>query len=254
MKILVSRSLFKLILLIAFIFASNILLSENISIDYEFDDEISWAVAENYNIDILEPINRPIYYFNDFLYQHFFNPINNIYIVHVPKGIRVSIKNFFTNLKYPVRFFSNILQFKIKESYYESLKFGINSTVGIFGINTPADKFSVLNDIPEEDFGQVLAFWGIPKGPFIMVPILGPSTLRDLPASMIDRKLNFIDVNSDNWGTVKSEWIILLNTSEILSINEEMLPKYDKIKMSSLDVYTAIRSAYLQQRDNDLGE
>ena len=87
-----------------------------------------------------------------------------------------------------------------------------------------------------------------------MVPILGPSTLRDLPASMIDRKLNFIDVNSDNWGTVKSEWIILLNTSEILSINEEMLPKYDKIKMSSLDVYTAIRSAYLQQRDNDLGE
>ena len=127
---------FKLILLIAFIFASNILLSENISIDYEFDDEISWAEAENYNIDILEPINRPIYYFNDFLYQHIFNPITNIYIVHVPKRIRVSIKIFFTNLKYPVRFFSNILQFKIKESYYESLKFGINSTVGIFGINT----------------------------------------------------------------------------------------------------------------------
>ena len=86
------------------------------------------------------------------------------------KRIRVSIKNFFTNLKYPVRFFSNILQFKIKESYYESLKFGINSTVGIFGINTPADKFSVLNDIPEEDFGQVLAFWEYLRGRLLWFP------------------------------------------------------------------------------------
>ena len=63
-----------------------------------------------------------------------------------------------------------------------------------------------------------------------MVPILGPSTLRDLPARFVGRKINIIDINSGNWDTVDSEWIALLNTAEILSINEEMLPRYESVK------------------------
>ena len=207
-----------------------------------------------FNNDILEPINRQVHNFNDFVYQYVLDPATKLYVDCTPDNVRNSFKNFFSNLKYPIRFISNILQFKIKEAYYESLKFGMNSTVGIFGINTPSDKYSVLNEMPDEDLGQVLAVWGIPEGPYIMVPILGPSTLRDLLAGFFGRKINIIDINSDSWDTVESEWITLLNTAEILSINEEMLPRYNSLKTTSIDFYTALRSSYLQQRDKVISE
>ena len=134
------------------------------------------------------------------------------------------------------------------------MKFGINSTIGIFGIYSPANKYDFLNEIPNEDLGQVLAVWGVPAGPYIMVPILGPSTLRDLPARIIGREINPIDVSSDNWNTVDAQWITLLNTAEILSLNEEILPKYKKLKKVSIDPYTALRYTYFQQRKLEVGQ
>ena len=87
-----------------------------------------------------------------------------------------------------------------------------------------------------------------------MVPILGPSTFRDLPARIVGRNLNPIDVSSDNWDTVESEWVDLLNAVEILSINEEMLPRYMSLQKTSIDPYTALRSAYLQQRAQEVSQ
>ena len=254
MKILVKHSLYNKVFLSIFLIFSSTVFADNINLDYEFYEEMDWSEGASLNNDILEPINRPVHYFNDFVYQHVLDPITKLYVDCTPDSVRNSFKNFFTNLKYPIRFISNVLQLKIKNAYYESLKFGMNSTIGIFGINTPSDKYSVLYEVPDEDLGQVLAVWGIPEGPYIMVPILGPSTLRDLPARFVGRKINIIDINSDNWDTVESEWIALLNTAEILSINEEMLPRYESVKMSSIDFYTALRSAYLQQRDQAISE
>ena len=254
MKTLVKHSLYnKVILSLSLLFCTTVF-ADDINLAYEFSEEMDWTESSSLNSDILEPINRPVHHFNDFVYQHVLDPVTKFYVDCTPNRVRISFKNFFSNLKYPIRFVSNVLQFKIKEAYYESLKFGINSTIGIFGINTPSEKYSVLNEIPDEDLGQVLAVWGIPEGPYIMVPILGPSTLRDLPARFVGRKINIFDINSDNWDTVDSKWIALLNTAEILSINEEMLPRYESVKKTSIDFYTALRSAYLQQRDQAISE
>lgn len=254
MKTLVKHSLYSKVLLSISLLFSTTVFADDINLDYEFSEEMDWTEGSSLNSDILEPINRPVHHFNDFVYRHVLGPVTKLYVDCTPNRVRISFKNFFTNLKYPIRFVSNVLQFKIKEAYYESLKFGMNSTIGIFGINTPSEKYSVLNEIPDEDLGQVLAVWGIPEGPYIMVPILGPSTLRDLPARFVCRKINIIDINSDNWDTVDSKWIALLNTAEILSINEEMLPRYESAKKTSIDFYTALRSAYLQQRDEAISE
>ena len=254
MKTLVKHSLYsKVLLSLSLLFSTNVF-ADDINLAYEFSEEMDWTESSSLNSDILEPINRPVHHFNDFVYQHVLDPVTKFYVNCTPNRVRISFKNFFSNLKYPIRFVSNVLQFKIKEAYYESLKFGMNSTIGIFGINTPSEKYSVLNEIPDEDLGQVLAVWGIPEGPYIIVPILGPSTLRDLPARFVGRKINIIDINSDNWDTVDSKWIALLNTAEILSINEEMLPRYESAKKTSIDFYTALRSAYLQQRDQAISE
>ena len=254
MKTLVKHSLYNKVLLSLSLLFSTTVFADDINLVYEFSEEMDWTEGSSLNSDILEPINRPVHHFNDFVYRHVLGPVTKLYVDCTPNRVRISFKNFFSNLKYPIRFVSNVLQFKIKEAYYESLKFGINSTIGIFGINTPSEKYSVLNEIPDEDLGQVLAVWGIPEGPYIMVPILGPSTLRDLPARFVGRKINIIDINSDNWDTVDSELIALLNTAEILSINEEMLPRYESAKKTSIDFYTALRSAYLQQRDQAISE
>ena len=254
MKTLVKHSLYNKVLLSLSLLFCTTVFADDINLAYEFSEEMDWTESSSLNSDILEPINRPVHHFNDFVYQHVLDPVTKFYVDRTPNLVRISFKNFFSNLKYPIRFVSNVLQFKIKEAYYESLKFGINSTIGIFGINTPSEKYSVLNEIPDEDLGQVLAVWGIPEGPYIMVPILGPSTLRDLPARFVGRKINNIDINSDNWDTVDSKWIALLNTAEILSINEEMLPRYESVKKTSIDFYTSLRSAYLQQRDQAISE
>ena len=243
-----------MVLLLTSLLFSTSIYGDILYSDYEFSDAENWSETTVENSDILEPLNRPIYQINDFLYLRVFDPITNVYVKYTPESLRKSFKNFFTNLKYPIRFVSNVLQIKIKEAYYESLKFGINSTVGIFGINAPSDKFSFLSGIPDEDLGQVLAVCGISEGPYIMVPILGPSTLRDLPARIVGRNLNPIDVSSDNWDTVESEWVDLLNAVEILSINEEMLPRYMSLQKTSIDPYTALRSAYLQQRAQEVSQ
>ena len=248
MKILENHFLYKQLLLITSLLFSTSIFADNANSEYEFSEEENWSENTTLNSDFLEPINRQVYHFNDFIYLNIFDPITNVYVNYTPKAVRNSFKNFFVNLKYPIRLVSNVLQIKMKEAYYESLKFGMNSTLGIFGINTPSDNISFLKEIPDEDLGQVLALWGIPEGPYILVPILGPSTLRDLSARVVGREINPIDVRSDNWDTVESKWTNLLNSAEILSINEEMLPRYKSVQKASIDPYTALRSAYLQQR------
>ena len=221
-------------------------------IDHELNDGLNWSESSNFTSDIFEPFNRTVLHFNDIFYQYILEPLTESYIHYMPGRFRFSCENFFSNLKYPVRLISNLLQFKFNEAYRESLKFGINTSVGILGINRPSDKFSSLRGLPDEDLGQVLAVWGIPEGPFIIIPILGPSTLRDFPARMIGREINFLDINLRSGVSSDSEFIMLLNTLEILSSSEQIIPRYNSLRNTSIDFYSALRSAYLQQRDREI--
>ena len=252
MKILVKHFQYSTLLLFSLLFSTFIFADDT---DHIFEiGEDYWSVNTIESIDLLEPINRKVYYFNDFIYLNIFDPITNVYVNYTPATVRHSFRNFFTNIKYPIRLISNVLQIKFKEAFYESLKFGMNSTVGILGIMTPSDKFNFLNSIPNEDIGQAFAIWGIPEGPYIVLPILGPSTLRDLPARVIEPGLNFMNTRSQSWNTYDPVLATIFDVTKILSINEEILPLYKSIKKTSIDPYSATRAAYLQQRANEISE
>ena len=138
--------------------------------------------VENSIKDPFEPLNRSIYHFNDFCYIYALNPINDLYTKVTNKRIRKSLVNFFDNLKFPVRLFGNVFQLQFKEASYELLKFSLNSTYGILGFNKPSDKIGFY-DLEEEGLSDVLMSWGVPDGPYLVIPLLGPSTLRDFPVN-----------------------------------------------------------------------
>lgn len=248
MKTLVNPFLCKRILfLTSILLCINIYAEDTLSDIEDLENDI-WEVEEISEYDPFEKINRPIYRLNDFIYLRVFDPITNIYVRYTPETIRKSFKNFSTNLNYPIRFISNIAQLKGKEAYYETLKFCINSTVGFLGLNEPSEKYDHLKDIPSEDFGQALAFWGIPEGPYLVIPLLGPSTLRDFPAMIAEKELNPLDMRSDDWDDKGWELRATLSAIEILVRTEEILPRYKGMKKASIDSYSLVRSAYLQQR------
>lgn len=251
MKILVKHFLCNILFLLSLILCSiNIFAEDSLSDSeyYGYSENDIWA-EEISEYDPFEIINRPIFYFNDFIYLKIMDPVTNVYVDYTPKSVRRSFKNFFANLKYPIRFVSNILQLKGKKAYRETLKFGINSSVGILGIFKPSDKFDYFKDMPPEDIGQVFASWGIPVGPYLVLPLYGPSTLRDFSGKLVEREFNPLDFSSDNWDdNVRSEWITTLRIVEVLGQNEVMLPRYKSMKKTSVDPYSLMRSSYLQQR------
>ena len=254
MKTLVNLFLCKRILfLTSILLCINIYADDTLSDVEDLENDI-WEVEEISEYDPFEKINRPIYRLNDFIYLRVFDPITNTYVRYTPETIRKSFKNFSTNLKYPIRFISNIAQLKGKEAYYETLKFCINSTVGVLGLNEPSEKYDNLKDIPNEDLGQALAFWGIPEGPYLVIPLLGPSTLRDLPAMIAEKELNPLDVRSDDLDDEGWELRATLSAIEILVRTEEILPRYKDMKKASIDSYSLVRSAYLQQRLQEIAQ
>lgn len=134
--------------------------------------------------DPFETINRRIYYFNSKFDKYFLLPISNIYSTYIPKPVKKSIHNFFLNLNEVPVFINSTLQLKGDKSVSTLTRFGINSTVGVFGLFDVASKFNIKKS--NEDFGQTLGFYGIPAGPYIILPVLGPSSLRDTTGKVIN--------------------------------------------------------------------
>lgn len=134
--------------------------------------------------DPFEGLNRRIYYFNSKLDKYFLLPVSNVYSTYTPKFIRKGIHNFFLNLEEVPIFINSTLQFKGKKSITTLARFGINTTFGVLGIFDFASKIEIEKS--NEDFGQTLGFYGIPSGPYIILPILGPSNLRDTTGRIIN--------------------------------------------------------------------
>lgn len=212
---------------------------------YELED---WGDSDVSLDDPFESINRFVFQLNDVLFESVFDPIQAVYEKVTTLGLRQSFKNFFHNLEFPIRFFSNALQFKYEQVYYESLKFGLNTTVGFFGFAKPSEKFEFLRQIPEEDFGQVLAFWGVPEGPYLVVPLIGPSSLRDLPTKFFEPVINPLEVPVGLWDDIDWQWLMSFTALEVLVLNSERAPAYKSLKMNSIDPYLALRSSYWQIR------
>jgi phospholipid-binding lipoprotein MlaA len=191
--------------------------------------------------DPLERMNRATYRFNDSLDRHVMKPVAKGYIKHVPSLVRMGIDNFLENLAFPTTIVNDLLQLKIKDTLVDLGRFTVNSTLGIGGILNPANAFGIPKN--DEDFGQTLGRWGVPSGPYVVLPLLGPSTLRDAPAFYVDTQTD-LRITLDLDRTTK--WALV--GISIVNRRSELLP-YDASFDSAYDRYAFIRNAWLQRRE-----
>ena len=191
--------------------------------------------------DPLERMNRATYRFNDSLDRHVMRPVAKGYIKHVPGVIRTGVDNFLENLAFPTTIVNDLLQLKIKDTLVDLGRFTVNSTLGIGGILNAANAFGIPKN--DEDFGQTLGRWGVPAGPYVVLPFLGPSTLRDAPSWYVDAQTDLritLDLDST------TEWALV--GISLVNRRSELLP-YDASFDSAYDRYAFIRNAWLQRRE-----
>jgi phospholipid-binding lipoprotein MlaA len=216
----------------------------------EFDepgDEFSSNVVHRV-FDPLEPVNRVIGAFNDRLYFWALKPVAQGYEWAVPEGGRVAVRRFFANLGFPIRLASNVLQFKLTRAGVETARFGVNSTVGVLGLFDPADCWLDLPQPPAEDFGQTLGHYGMGECFALMLPILGPSNLRDTIGLTADGFLNPV--------AYVDPWWIYYSARTVETVNETSLRigDYESLKKQAMDPYTFFRDAYSQYRVKQINE
>ena len=222
--------------------------------DDDFDDfEEEMEVKEIY--DPFEGYNRSMTNFNDGLYEHFFKPVNKGYVAITHPEVRVSIGNFFNNIYFPMRFFNNVLQGKFHYAFEETGRFVINTTAGCLGFFDPAKSENKL--MPhDEDFGQTLGFYGVGAGPHIVIPLFGPSNMRDAISFFPDAAVSPIDYKERDWWTVTDTWFELIAVKSVEKFNEVSLysTQYEEIRKDAVDLYPYLRDLYEQKRAKEIEE
>jgi phospholipid-binding lipoprotein MlaA len=190
--------------------------------------------------DPFEPANRDVWALNQGLDRAALRPAATIYQENTPTWVQNCVSNFFANLSSPRIIVHSLLQGKPGEAGEETLRFFLNTTLGLGGLFDPAADANLPKH--NEDLGQTLGVWGVPPGPFLMVPLLGPSTLRDLPSSIVDRFTEplFWYSGGDNvrWGSL---------TLSVLDTRARLLP-LDATLAKAYDPYGFVRDAFLQRR------
>ena len=193
--------------------------------------------------DPIEPVNRGIFWFNDKLYFYALKPIAKGYRTVVPEPGREAVANVFTNLGAPVRIVNNALQGKVIGTLDELTIFLANSIFGLGGI---FDLHEDSRKPSPEDFGQTLGHYGIPPGPYLVLPFIGPRNLRDGAGMAAD---NLVDpLPSPYYLKVHQAEVIAAVTGEQINYLSLDKDSYEAIVRESLDPYLTIRDAYMQNR------
>ncbi|MFO1039537.1 MAG: VacJ family lipoprotein [Geminicoccaceae bacterium] len=192
--------------------------------------------------DPLESWNRAIFGFNTIAYDSAVKPLADLYRRALPVEVRRSVGNFVSNLKLPVVMANEVLQGEFKQADGTFRRFAINSTIGYLGLTDPATAFGLPRH--QEDFGQTLARYGVPAGPYLVLPLLGPSNVRDAVGRFGDYLM--LDSYLDTEATVA-----VLGASG-LGESERNLAAMADVASSSLDPYASLRSAYDQWRSADI--
>jgi phospholipid-binding lipoprotein MlaA len=191
--------------------------------------------------DPLERMNRVTYRFNDAVDRGVLRPVAVGYTKVVPGIVRQGVDNFLTNLAFPTTIVNDLLQLKIKDTLIDLGRFAVNSTLGLAGILDPATHFGIPSN--DEDFGQTLGRWGVPPGPYVVLPFLGPSSMRDAPAIYADVQT---DLRIDDRLDPAVEWTLV---GVSLVNRRAKLLTFDASADSAYDRYAFIRDAWLQRRE-----
>ena len=196
--------------------------------------------------DPLSPWNRAMFHFNDKLYFWAVKPLARGYKAIAPDFIRTGVKNFFRNLTTPIRLVNCILQAKANAAAVEFQRFFINTTIGVLGFGSPADKYPRLIPPDSEDLGQTLGNYGLGNGFYIVWPILGPSTLRDSIGRAGDFFLDPVSYVEPIEASIGVRAFDTVNNTSF------RIGDYETFKNSAIDPYTALRDVYLQFREKKI--
>jgi phospholipid-binding lipoprotein MlaA len=190
--------------------------------------------------DPLEPLNRGLFKISDVADRAIARPIAKGYEAVLPSPVRTGIGNFFENLFYPVVIVNQFLQGKVQDGMSDTGRFLVNTTLGFGGIFDPA----TLAGLPshDEDFGQTLAHWGVPAGPYLMVPVLGPRSLRHLAGDIPDAFLAPFNYYDNSSVRTKARIVHLIDDrASLLPVDEQVREAFDP--------YLFVRDAYTQNRE-----
>jgi phospholipid-binding lipoprotein MlaA len=201
------------------------------------------ATGPNANsADPFEPMNRSIYKFNDVLDQNVLKPVATTYREVMPTLIQRGVTNFFANLEDLWSLVNNVLQLKGEAAGDTFFRVGVNTLMGFCGILDIATEMRIERHT--EDFGQTLGYWGVGPGPYIVIPVLGPSTLRDTLALPVDTKGDVVS-NLEDVAVRNSLWV-----TRAVDYRAAYLKSDSLLDEVALDKYSFIRDGYLQRRRN----
>lgn len=195
--------------------------------------------------DPWEKFNRGTFAFNKVFDKYLLAPVAKGYRIILPSEIRTGIRNFFNNLKEPWTSINSALQGDFKNTGNSIARFCINTTIGLLGIFDVASNLGIEKQ--KEDFGQTLAVYGVEPGPYIVLPLLGPSTFRDAMGKVAGFVADPVTLALNRDG--KENWLWIGTALKGIDFREQNLEKIDNLEATSVDFYATIRSLYLERRN-----
>jgi len=203
--------------------------------------------------DCFEKINRGVFSFNQGLDRAIFKPVAKGYS-YLPNTIQKGVRNVTSNVSHTVTIPNHLLQGNFKNFYNDSGRFLINTTFGILGIFDPAEKLG-FKKLDQEDYGQTLGFWGVGNGCYLMLPVFGPTTIRDAAGKVANTLLDPFylttvgdqTVLDNNFGD--STYYVERGFDNV-DFRARNLKNFETLEKNSVDLYSTVRSLYLQKREN----
>jgi phospholipid-binding lipoprotein MlaA len=195
--------------------------------------------------DPFEPVNREIFDFNHSLDKHAALPAASYYKHALPDTVRTGVHNFMSNLTLPVSMANDLLQGEVTYAGYAICRLGVNSTIGILGFTDPATDLGCIGR--DEDFGQTLGVWGVPGGPYFVLPLMGSTTARDIGGKLL------IDhyFNPFSYVRYSGKYYVGLGQTAIKAVDQRSraVSALHEVERTSIDYYAAMRRLYALRRD-----
>ena len=224
------------------VFSPNIIAAESDNVNTDSAD-FNTGNYEDEIFDPLEPVNRAIFSFNNFADKIILEPAAKGY-KNLPSPVQSGIGNFLNNLKLPLVIVNQLLQGQGKNAAESSGRFIVNSTAGLFGLIDVAEKIGL--EQKQEDFGQTLATWGVGDGFYIVLPIFGPSNVRDTAGMILTYTTDPINAYAVREGEA---WLLPLRTAtNAIDQRSKIIDEVNALRNNSIDYYAAVRSSYYQNR------
>lgn len=211
------------------------------------DDPEGRAAAAEAN-DPLEPFNRAMFSFNTELDRYLLKPVAASYDAVMPDPAKTAIRNALNNLDAPVVFLNDLLQGEPERAIVTLTRFAINSTLGMGGLVDLMGEGGMKGH--SEDFGQTLAVWGVPEGPYLVLPLLGPRPPRDLAGFVVDSTVD--PFNRYMRAHDHREAIVARTGTDLVDRRAQLLGALEELERSSIDYYAAVRSGYRQRRNIEI--